>query len=61
MKKVLLLSKLQMSHYAEPDSHVLDKVKVVLNLSSYTTERELKDAAGVDTSNLAAKSDFISF
>ena len=50
-----------MSHYAEPDSHVLDKVKVVLNLSSYTTERELKDAAGVDTSNLAAKSDFISF
>ena len=61
MKKILLLCKLQISHYTEPDSHVLDKVKVVLNLSSYTTERELKDATGVDTSNLAAKSDFISF
>ena len=26
-----------MSYYPEPDSHVIDKVKVVLDLSNYAT------------------------
>ena len=37
-----------MSYYPEPNSHIRDKVKAVLELSNY-----------VDTSNLAAKRDFI--
>ena len=32
---------------------------MVLDLSDYSTKRELKDVTGVDTSNLAAKRDFI--
>ena len=40
-----------MSYYPEPDSHIRDKVKVLLNLSNYPTV--------VDTSNLAAKGDFV--
>ena len=47
-----------MSYYPEPDSHIRNKVKVVLDLSNYATKKELKDARGVDTSNLAAKTDF---
>ena len=48
-----------MSFHSEPSSHIRDKVKVVLDLSNYATKKELTNAAGVDTSNLAAKSDFI--
>ena len=44
-----------MSCYPEPDCHIRDKVKVVFDLSNYTTEKGLEHAAGVDTSNLAAK------
>ena len=40
-----------MSYYQEPDSHIRDKVKVVLDLSNYDTKKEL----GHDTTNLAAK------
>ena len=36
-------------------------VKVELDLSSYATTGELKNATGVDTSKLAAKSDLASF
>ena len=43
-----------MSCYQEPDSHISDKAKVVLDLS-YTTKKELEHAAGIDTSDLAAK------
>ena len=32
---------------------------MVLDLSDYSTKRELKDVTSVDTSNLAAKRDFI--
>ena len=32
---------------------------MVLDLSDYSTKRELKDVTGVDTSNLASKRDFI--
>ena len=48
-----------MSFYPEPDSHVRDKVKVVLDFSKYATKKALEHATGVDKSKLAAKSDFI--
>ena len=57
-EKDLLRSILQMSYYPEPDSHIRDKVKVVLDLSNYTIRKELDHAAGLDTSDLAAKKDF---
>ena len=41
--------------YPEPDSHIRDKVKVVLDLPNYAAKKELGHATGVDTSNLAAK------
>ena len=44
-----------MSYYPEPDSHIGDKVKVVLDLSNDVTKKELCHAVGVDTSDLAAK------
>ena len=47
-----------MSYYPEPDIHIQDKVKVLLDLSNYASKKELEDATGVDTSNLAAKSNF---
>ena len=48
-----------MSYYPEPDSHIRDKVKVVLDLPNYVTKKELEHATGIDTSDLAAKKDFI--
>ena len=48
-----------MSYYPKPDSHISNKVKVVLNLTNYATKNELEDAAGVDGSNLAARKDLI--
>ena len=48
-----------MSYYRESDSHTRDKVNVVLDLSNYATKTELKGTTGVDTSNLAAKTNFI--
>ena len=51
-----------MSYYPEPDSHIRDKVKVVvLDLSNYATKNELDHATGVDTSDLADKKDFYFF
>ena len=44
-----------MSYYPEPDSHVRDKVKVVLELSNYATKKELQHATGIDTSDLVLK------
>ena len=46
---------LEMSYYPEPDSHMRDKIKVVLDLTNYDTKKELGHATGVDTSDLAAK------
>ena len=43
-----------MSYYPEPDSRIRDKVKVVLELSNYETNKELYDAAVVDISHLAS-------
>ena len=48
-----------MSYYREPDSYIRDKVKVVLDLTNYATKKELDQATGIDTSDLAAKKDFI--
>ena len=36
-EKELLLSKLRMSYYPEPDIHIRVKVKIVLDLSNYVT------------------------
>ena len=43
-----------MSYYPEPDNHVRDKVKVMLDLSNYATKK-IKTWSGVESSNLAAK------
>ena len=48
-----------MSYFPEPDSHIRDKVKVVLGLSGYTVKKELEHAVGIDTSDLAAKKKFL--
>ena len=40
-----------MSYYPEPDSHIRDKMKVVVDVSNYGTKKELDHATGVDTSN----------
>ena len=48
-----------MSYYPETDSHIRDKVKVELDLLNFVTKKELDHATAVDTSDLAAKKDFI--
>ena len=48
-----------MSYNQEPDSHIRDKVKVALDLSNYATKKELKHAAGLDSSDSTALKDFI--
>ena len=48
-----------MSYHPEADNHILDKLKVVLDLSNYANKKELKDATRVDTSGLAAKKVFM--
>ena len=49
-----------MSYYREPDSPNRDEVKIVLDLSNYATKKELDHYTRADTSDLAAKKDFIS-
>ena len=44
-----------MSFYQEPNIHIRNKVKVVLDLTNYVTKKELDHTTGVDTSDLAAK------
>ena len=39
----------------EPNSHIRDKVKVVLDVTNYATEKELEHATGIDASELAPK------
>ena len=48
-----------MSYYPKPDSHIRDKIKVVLDLSNYATKKELDHATGIDSSDLATKKGFI--
>ena len=47
-----------MSYDPEPDSHVKDRVKVVLNVSNQATKKELDHATCVDTSYSATKKYF---
>ena len=46
-----------MSYYPEPDSHIRDKFKVVVNLSNYAAKK-LNHATGVDISDFAVKKYF---
>ena len=48
-----------MSYHPEPESHVRDKYKVVLDLSNHGTKKESDHSASVYSSDLAAKKDFI--
>ena len=43
----------------EPDNNIRGKVKIVLDLSNYTTKKELVHAAVVHTSDLAAKKNLL--
>ena len=52
------MSILQMRHYPEPDSHIRDKVKVILDSSNYASKKK-DHATGINTSVLDAKKDFI--
>ena len=44
-----------MNYYPEPDSHIRNKVKVLLDLSNYATKEKLEHATAIDTHDLAAK------
>ena len=44
-----------MGYYPEPDNYIRDKVKLILDLSNYTSRKELELVTGI--SNLAAKKD----
>ena len=48
-----------MSYYPEPDSHIRDNVKVVVDLSHYATKKELNDPTGANRSNLIAEGNLI--
>ena len=48
-----------MSCYPEPDRHIRNKIKVELDLSNYAAKKELDHATGLDTSDVAAKKDFV--
>ena len=50
----IVVIKSWMSYYPEPHNHIIDKVKIMLDLSNYTIKKELEHATGVDTSNLSA-------
>ena len=50
----------KMSHYPEPDSPGKTKIKVELDFSNSVIKADLKGSIGVDTSNLAAKSNLTS-
>ena len=44
-----------MSYYPQPNGHIRDKIKAVLDLLNYATKKELDHATGIDTSDLATK------
>ena len=48
-------------YYPEPDSHIRDNVKVVLDLSNYATKKEVDYATDVNASDLAFKKRFYCF
>ena len=48
-----------MNYHLELDSHIRNKINTELDLSSFAAKKESDHATGVDTSDLAAKKDFI--
>ena len=48
-----------MNYYLKSDCHIRDKVKAVLHLFNYAIKIELDHATGVDTSDCAARTNFI--
>ena len=50
-----------MSYYQEKDSHIRDKVKVILNLSKYAAKKEVDQATIIDPADFDANKDFIAF
>ena len=48
-----------MNYCQEPEICIRIKINVVLELVKYATKKELGLATGIDTSDLAAKKDFI--
>ena len=44
-----------MSYYPEPDSHIREKLKVVLGFSNYATKKGLEHATGIHRSDLSTK------
>ena len=50
-----------MSYYPESDSHIRDKVKVVLRHDKLCDQKNFSHVKGVDTSDLAAKIRFCCF
>ena len=48
-----------MIYYSEPDSHIRDKVQIMVDLTNNAIEKELDHAKGVGTFDLASKKDFI--
>ena len=44
-----------MSYYPKTGSHIIDKFKLVLDLTNYAIKTKLEHATGADTSNLATK------
>ena len=54
-----MLNKLQINYCPETDSYIREKVRVVLHLSNYASKTKLEHATEIDTSDLAAKRDFV--
>ena len=48
-----------MSYYPEPQRHIRVKFKVVLDVSVNSDKKGSEHATGIDTSDLAAKCDFV--
>ena len=48
-----------MGYCQEPDSHIRDKVKIVLELANYVTKKEVDHVTGVHTFDLKGKKHFI--
>ena len=50
-----------MSYYPEPDSYIRHKVKILIDLANYATKKKFGHATRSDTSESAAKNNFIAF
>ena len=57
-KKKMLLH--EISYFPKLYTRSKNKIKAKFNLFNYATKPDLKEATGVDTSNLAAKSNLVS-